>query len=477
MNMKKRMLKNSFLTIALIASDGIAVLVSFVLAYYLRAWLLADLIPLFPRIEHGIDVYLKAWGLLSLWLIIFTYENLYPSVGMGFWEETKYLLSGSGLSFIILIFLTFITKTSIQYSRPVIFLAFMASIVLLPLMRGTVRSILRRIGLWQKEVLIVGFPNTTRQVLCNLKKHPDWGLKPVGLVFPQGHPGPDPVPLPVYQDIERAGRAAHSIEEVIVAMPSLPPTELAEIVERSMKISPVVKVVPDLYGIASSGVRTHDLDGMLLLEMVDRLARKRNRAVKRAFDVVLSFLGLIALAPVFLAITIAIKLDSRGPAFYGHMRLGKDGRYFSCYKFRSMRSDAQAVLEDLLGNDPEARAEWERDFKLKNDPRITRVGSFLRKTSLDELPQLWNVLKGDMSLVGPRPIVAEEAGRYGDKLRYLFKVPPGITGLWQVSGRNDIPYGERILLDEYYAKNWSLWLDVEIIMRTFSAVLKKDGAY
>jgi len=142
-----------------------------------------------------------------------------------------------------------------------------------------------------------------------------------------------------------------------------------------------------------------------------------------------------------------------------------------------MRPDAEQVLKELLRRDPEARAQWERDFKLKNDPRITRIGAFLRKTSLDEIPQLWNVVKGDMSLVGPRPIVTDEVERYGDKARYLFKVPPGITGLWQVSGRNDIDYEERVLLDEYYAKNWSLWLDIEVIIRTFGAVLKKQGAY
>jgi undecaprenyl-phosphate galactose phosphotransferase len=139
--------------------------------------------------------------------------------------------------------------------------------------------------------------------------------------------------------------------------------------------------------------------------------------------------------------------------------------------------NAQEVLQELLEKDPEARLQWDKDFKLKDDPRITRVGNFLRKTSLDELPQLFNVLKGEMSLVGPRPIVEEEVERYGNKAKYFFKVTPGITGLWQVSGRNDIDYKERVMLDEYYAKNWSLWLDIEIIIRTFGAVLKKEGAY
>jgi undecaprenyl-phosphate galactose phosphotransferase len=142
-----------------------------------------------------------------------------------------------------------------------------------------------------------------------------------------------------------------------------------------------------------------------------------------------------------------------------------------------MVPDARERLAALLESDPQARMQWDRDFKLRNDPRVTRVGKFLRKTSLDELPQIWNVLRGEMSFIGPRPIVPEEVERYGDKARYLFRVTPGITGLWQVSGRNDIDYSERVLLDEYYAKNWSLWLDIEILLRTVGAVFKRNGAY
>lgn len=470
-------IKKIFLSLTLMASDLVAIMVSFVLAYYIRSWLLVDVIPLFPEMIHGIDVYLKAWALGSLWVLIFAYEGLYPSIGMGFWDEIKSLLKGNMLCFVILILLTFVTKTTVDFSRPVIIMALFLSIGLLPLMRRFSRWALKSLGLWKKDVLIIGSPEAVRQVLCNLKKHPDWGLHPVGVVSSDGRDGTLDKALPVYRDIRQVDDAWIKPEEIIVAAPHVSRAELLEIVDDAMKVSPVVKMLPDLYGVASVGVKTYDLDGMLLLEMEDRLALKRNSITKRTFDILCAFIGLLVLSPLFLLIVLLIKLDSRGPAFFGHKRLGKGGRYFTCYKFRTMRPDAEQVLKDLLRRDPEARAQWEKDFKLKNDPRITKVGAFLRKTSLDELPQLWNVLKGDMSLVGPRPIVTDEVKRYGDKARYLFKVPPGITGLWQVSGRNDIDYEERVLLDEYYAKNWSLWLDIEVIIRTFGAVLKKQGAY
>ena len=470
-------IKKIFLSLTLMASDLVAIMVSFVLAYYIRSWLLVDVIPLFPEMIHGIDVYLKAWALGSLWVLIFAYEGLYPSIGMGFWDEIKSLLKGNMLCFVILILLTFVTKTTVDFSRPVIIMALFLSIRLLPLMRRFSRWALKSLGLWKKNVLIIGSPEAVGQVLCNLKKHPDWGLQPVGVVSSDGRDGTFDKALPVYRDIRQVDDAWIKPEEIIVAAPHVSRAELLEIVDDAMKVSPVVKMLPDLYGVASVGVKTYDLDGMLLLEMEDRLALKRNSITKRTFDILCAFIGLLVLSPLFLLIVLLIKLDSRGPAFFGHKRLGKGGRYFTCYKFRTMRPDAEQVLKDLLRRDPEARAQWEKDFKLKNDPRITKVGAFLRKTSLDELPQLWNVLKGDMSLVGPRPIVTDEVKRYGDKARYLFKVPPGITGLWQVSGRNDIDYEERVLLDEYYAKNWSLWLDIEVIIRTFGAVLKKQGAY
>ncbi len=469
------LLKRVIAILILIVFDIGGLLLCFLLAYYLRSWFFVDIIHLFSPMRHGLDIYMSMWPILSLWLLMFAYDGLYPSIGISFWEETKVILKGNLIAFVIVVLLTFITKTSVQFSRPVIFLAFILSIVSLPMIRRIVRFLLRRIGLWSKDVVLIGTEKAINQIVCNLKKHPDWGFNPVGVLLPHG--AGDPGNIKVLGAIEHMETVSIASDEVIVAMPELSREKLVEVVEKATKIAPVVKVLPDLYGLASAGVRTHDLDGMLLLEMEDRLARVQNRAIKRTFDIVLSLFGLVVLSPLFLILAVLIKINSRGPVFFGHTRLGKGGRIFTCYKFRTMVENAQEVLEEVLVDNPEARTQWRKDFKLKEDPRITKVGAFLRKTSLDELSQLWNVLKGEMSLVGPRPIVSDEVEKYGEKSRYFFKVTPGITGLWQVSGRNDIDYDERVLLDEYYAKNWSLWLDIEIIIRTFGAILKSKGAY
>ena len=201
-----------------------------------------------------------------------------------------------------------------------------------------------------------------------------------------------------------------------------------------------------------------------------------NRVLKRIVDILSTIILLVLLSPLFVYLMYKISRDGGNP-FYSHKRIGRNGKTFKCYKFRSMLINSQEILDDLLANDPIAKAEWDKDFKLKNDPRITKLGHFIRKTSIDELPQLWNVLKGDMSLVGPRPIIAAELERYGNYAKYYLAVRPGITGLWQISGRNDISYRERIRLDVRYVISWTLLSDIIILFRTVSVVLGRKGAY
>ena len=201
------------------------------------------------------------------------------------------------------------------------------------------------------------------------------------------------------------------------------------------------------------------------------------KLIKLLTDICLSFFGLIILSPLFLILIILIKVTSKGPAIYSHTRYGLDGNTFPAYKFRSMVLNADKVLDNYLKANPSLKEEWEKDQKLKNDPRITWVGNFLRKTSIDELPQLINVLKAEMSLVGPRPIVKNEIKKYGEIYNLYVQVRPGITGQWQVSGRNNTTYQERIEYDKYYVKNWSLRLDFYILIKTIRVVLFREGAY
>jgi len=199
---------------------------------------------------------------------------------------------------------------------------------------------------------------------------------------------------------------------------------------------------------------------------------------KRTFDLVSVAVILTLFSPIMLGVALAVRMTTGKQVIYGHTRVGRNGQEFKCYKFRSMVANSDEVLKHLLETDPEARAEWNRDFKLKNDPRITRVGRFIRKTSLDELPQLWNVLRGDMSVVGPRPVVRQELDRYYAAAReHYLSVPPGLTGLWQVSGRNDMDYDERVELDRHYVDNWNVWTDFTIVMRTVGVMVGRKGAY
>ncbi len=205
---------------------------------------------------------------------------------------------------------------------------------------------------------------------------------------------------------------------------------------------------------------------------------RAEHTLKRAFDLVSVAVIFVLFGWLMLAIAIAIRLGGGSQIIYGHTRVGRCGRPFKCYKFRSMVPNSSEVLRDLLENDPEARSQWERDFKLKDDPRITRIGRFIRKTSLDELPQLWNVLVGEMSIVGPRPVVQDEFDfYYGDAKRHYLAVPPGLTGLWQVSGRNDLDYNERVRLDVSYVDNWNVLTDFLIVMRTVKVMVVRRGAY
>ncbi len=205
--------------------------------------------------------------------------------------------------------------------------------------------------------------------------------------------------------------------------------------------------------------------------------RRANGLWKRAFDMAAAAAGLLVLAPVFLTIVVLIKQADGGPAFYGHTRVGQRGARFKCWKFRSMRPNSQQLLDDYLAANPGAAREWQETQKLRDDPRVTPIGRFLRETSLDELPQLWNVLRGEMSLVGPRPVLRNELDRYGRDRKYYLLVRPGITGLWQVSGRSTTTYDARVRLDRDYVRQWSLLKDLDILLRTVDVVRGRDGAF
>ena len=269
------------------------------------------------------------------------------------------------------------------------------------------------------------------------------------------------------------------VRKVLVIAPELTQSQMEDIIYKLQPLVSSIGFIPDMGTMPLSTMDIESLvDGhVVMFQMRNNLKNRGNRILKFVFDWFLTLIGTICIAPVFVIISLWIYFDSPGPVIFKHRRIGKEGKEFDCYKFRSMCVDADRKLKELLEKNPEARKEWEKDFKLKEDPRITKSGAFLRKTSLDELPQIFNVLKGEMSLVGPRPIIQAEVPRYGKYISDYYMVRPGITGLWQTSGRNDIDYNERVQMDTWYVRNWNIWFDIVLLWRTFKAVMAGKGAY
>ena len=227
----------------------------------------------------------------------------------------------------------------------------------------------------------------------------------------------------------------------------------------------------------TSSQQIKDIVGMIGFASTHHLTFKSNLFLKRVLDVGLIVFFSPFILPVFLILAILVKCTSKGPIFYGHKRIGKNGKVIKCWKFRSMCVDAEDRLQKILDENPEMREQWERERKFENDPRVTKFGKILRKTSLDELPQLINILLGEMSFVGPRPVTEDELEKYGKYKDYVLSVLPGLSGMWQTSGRSDTSYEDRIMYDTYYIQNWSIWLDLWILIKTVWVVLKGKGAY
>lgn len=265
------------------------------------------------------------------------------------------------------------------------------------------------------------------------------------------------------------------IDEVIIADHLMPIEEKLKIKHFADKNFWSIKVIPESIELSSARATLNTIGSLAILELHRTPLFGWGLIYKRLFDFLLSLIITIALSPIFLIIAIGIKLTSSGPIFYSHQRIGANGKKIQVYKFRTMLINAEQQLTNILRNNPKLKKEWQENFKLKNDPRVTKIGSLLRKLSLDELPQLFNVLKGEMSLVGPRPIKEEELERYGKKQPVFLSLLPGMTGLWQVSGRSDISYSRRVDLDIYYIENWSPFLDFKVLMLTIPRLIK--GAY
>jgi Undecaprenyl-phosphate galactose phosphotransferase WbaP len=342
--------------------------------------------------------------------------------------------------------------------------------VFLCVVRETVRSILLGLGRWRLRTLVVG-PEALRGPVSEvLAADRALGVELLQWVVPAAGEG-----LAGRRSIREHLRKA-DVDFVLLAGSDAVQVQKGMLRDLIQFRMPFGIIQPAGSPRRFSGRRYGLAHGLSLALSLTRLDQSVRLRIKRVGEILLASALLVLLLPLFLIFALIIRIDG-GPTLYGQVRVGRGGRPFRCFKFRSMVHHADKVLADLLARDPAAAREWERDFKLKNDPRITKLGHFLRSSSLDELPQLLNVLRGEMSFVGPRPIVEAEVERYQEDIDLYYLVRPGITGLWQVSGRNDVSYDERVALDARYVLNWSLKFDLLIMLRTLPAVMRKSGAY
>lgn len=428
-------------------------------------------------IEDGVHTadYLTMWPFLLVFLMVYAASGLYSLVALGAAEELRRGTLVSSVLFLILGAATVSFRNAEHKFTWTLFLALILNVALMPLARACVRQLCADRAWWGYPAVIFGSGATGERILKAMRNDLSLSLKPVAFIDESADRA-HVLGVPVFGDYAFAqslipsGRNAYAV----FADHDLPEGDRLKLMDRYHAEFSHMLVIPDLHDLSALRANSKCVGGMLGLEIGHTQGQE---IVKRAVDLTLAIAFGLAAAPLCALILLAAKFDSPGPIFYGQRRIGRNGRPFKAWKFRSMVTNSQEMLEAHLRGNPEARDEWERSHKLKNDPRVTRIGKFLRKTSLDELPQIWNVFKGEMSFVGPRPIVESEVKHYGDRFPLYTAVKGGITGLWQVSGRSDTTYEERVTLDSFYSRNWSVWLDLTILCRTFSVVLFGKGAY
>lgn len=441
----------------------------------------AAAVYLWMVVERQIDprVYLGLWPAILVLLGFSWALKLYPGVGNHPVEEFRRQVVVITLVFLMFGTGTFMLKQGSDYSRAVFLIAWSMCVVAVPVARTITKLIFKRVAWFGYPAVIFARGHAAERVASQLARQPNLGLRARAIVSSDpGLPGSiGGVPVVDFAALTHMLREAGRVPYALVATEGMSPESLKELLAGPLQLFPHVILIPDLPLPSTLWMTGRDLGGMLGLEVQHRLLDPGRRTLKRGLDLLALLVLLPLLLPAIAVLAIAIKADSRGPVFVKLRRVGQNGKLFNQLKFRTMVADADRVLRETLAKDSRLAMEWEKTQKLKNDPRLTRVGRWLRLSSIDELPQVLNVLVGQMSLVGPRPITTGETVRYAELVSLYIKVLPGLTGLWQVSGRNELDYEERVMLDAYYVRNWSVWLDLYILIKTVWVVLTGRGAY
>ena len=447
------------------------------------AWLVrAEVVPSMPDLPgFPFAHFVSLWWIPVVFIFFVFYEGLYDSK-LPFWDETRGLVKAVSLAGIALMAIVTLGKLGDIVSRIILLGTWIMSIFVFPVFRLWGKKLLYNMGIQRERVLVLGAGNAGRLAMEGFDREKHMGYDVVGFLDDDEKKiGQTINGKRVFGRVEEFPRFIKELEikTAIIAMPSLLPEKLSALTASVQNKTPNTMVIPDLKGVALLNTALFHLfrEEIFLMNIRNNLKSVTNRFIKRFFDIGVSVLSMPILLPLIGIIAIIIRLETPGFAIYAHDRIGRQGKTFRCYKFRTMRKDAEEELKDMLGSSDELRNEWESTWKLKEDPRVTRIGHFLRRSSLDELPQIFNVIRGQMSLVGPRPYLPREESDIRDNIKVISSAKPGITGLWQVSGRSNTHYRYRVKLDAWYVMNWSLWLDIVIMFRTIRVVIRGEGAY
>lgn len=426
-----------------------------------------------------LDLYARLFPSLFLFSGVYALMGLYPGLMLSPPEELKKMTWGTSLGLLIIGAVTFFSRDAEKYSRMIFLSTWLFSLATVPLGRVLCRRIFADSPWWGYPAVIFGSGRTAGILLSNLRMRKRIGLIPVA-VMPEDAAADQAydTSLRLLKSFDEARALAKANPQLhaLIAYDDALAKEALERFDAVKGIFRKVMFVPAAFGLGSLWVTAVDVGGMLCLKAEQKLLDPTRQRIKRGLDLLVTILGGLCILPMLAVIALLVKREDGGPIFYGHKRIGHGGKEITVWKFRSMIVNADEELERRLAEDPALAEEWRTTQKLENDFRVTKIGDTLRRLSLDEFPQLYNVLKGELSLVGPRPIVEEEIPKYRESFELYTQVKPGITGLWQVSGRNALSYDTRIDLDEYYIRNWSVWFDIYIFCLTPKAVLSCRGS-
>jgi len=445
MNTNKFNISNYILFYILLMIDLSALLISLELAIFFRTnFFTASL----PTLEiTNIQNY---YWILVIIILMFMFEKIY-FIRYDFWGDMKRVIKGLSFSFLAVFTMLTLTKISQDYSRSFITIFFMIAVFLVPFFKRIFKNIIFKFDYFKKRVKILAKENQEQIISQEIEKNWYFGFK----------------------------NCEKDYDMLIISSKNFDITELQMIIKKYAKKTKDIYVIPYMDHLDFSHTTIIDYSNIRLsaIHIENRLLNYKNRLIKYLFEKLLVIMIFPFAFILHIFISLLIKLDSKGDAIFKQKRLGKDSKLFSCYKYRTMYEDSQSILDEYLEENQDEIENYKIYHKYQNDPRITKIGDFLRKTSLDEFPQFYNILRGDMNLIGPRPYMINEKEKIGElNEEVILKVKPGITGLWQVSGRNDLTFEQRVDLDTWYIQNWSLWMDFVIFMKTIKVVLSKVGA-